>query len=82
MEKKDNKITSLADYRHSKVKKKYDEMTVDERIDEIMSEIIEEIGVRYECPCGNEMWGERSGLGIICGDCNQKFEQMDRKLTH
>jgi hypothetical protein len=31
---------------------------------------------KYECPCGNSVWG-KSGLSIICADCNKHFEQEE-----
>jgi len=34
---------------------------------------------KYICPCGNKVWG-KSGLIIICGVCNQRYEEVMKEL--
>jgi hypothetical protein len=28
---------------------------------------------KYECPCGNKVWGKPEMI-IICGTCNKRYE--------
>jgi predicted SprT family Zn-dependent metalloprotease len=31
---------------------------------------------KYECPCGNSVWG-KPGLNILCGGCKKKFKEAE-----
>ncbi len=34
------------------------------------------VKIKYQCSCENRVWG-KSGLNIVCGDCNESFSAVE-----
>jgi len=56
----------------------FDDDFDDDDDDEDDDEDFDEEGkFRYECACGNEIWGETPDLQIVCSVCKQLYVQVD-----